>query len=402
MDTLLEMFDEITDVRDSTGKRHCLSHILVMSVCGILNKQIDFEDIHDYALAHEEYFNKKLELWSGIPCAATFRNVFRLIKPENFLKVFMEWIKKTVEKQSRKQIIIDGKAIRAATEKCRNENTPYIVSAYLADIGISIGQGKVEDKSNEITAIPELLELLDIGGCIITIDAIGTQTQIMDQIKKKKGNFVLPLKKNNKGAYKEVEEYFKDSLEKNFYERIKSKKLEDITTYVNSYGEEFEVYITRDKNHGRLEERIYVKTKNVVWLKDKKWKHVESVVMAINNVTIHDNSVRYYVSSIDLPAEDLGKIIRKHWQIENNLHWVLDMYFYEDLSRARKDRAIENLSLVRKLCYNIIKMDTRYDRLNKNGNLVKLSTKRKMNRYTNYPEEFEELLNVIIPQIYNK
>ena len=373
-----------------------------MSVCGILNKQIDFEDIHDYALAHEEYFNKKLELWSGIPCAATFRNVFRLIKPENFLKVFMEWIKKTVEKQSRKQIIIDGKAIRAATEKCRNENTPYIVSAYLADVGISIGQVKVEDKSNEITAIPELLELLDIGGCIITIDAIGTQTQIMDQIKKKKGNFVLPLKKNNKGAYKEVEEYFKDSLEKNFYERIKSKKLEDITTYVNSYGEEFEVYITRDKNHGRLEERIYVKTKNVVWLKDKKWKHVESVVMAINNVTIHDNSVRYYVSSIDLPAEDLGKIIRKHWQIENNLHWVLDMYFYEDLSRARKDRAIENLSLVRKLCYNIIKMDTRYDRLNKNGNLVKLSTKRKMNRYTNYPEEFEELLNVIIPQIYNK
>ena len=124
--------------------------------------------------------------------------------------------------------------------------------------------------------------------------------------------------------------------------------------------------------------------------------------MAINNVTIHDNSVRYYVSSVDLPAENLGKVIRKHWQIENNLHWVLDMYFYEDLSRNRKDKAIENLSLVRKLCYNIIKMDTRYDKLNKNGNLVKLSVKRKMNRYLNYPEEFEELLNVIIPQIYNK
>ena len=106
MDTLLEMFDEIADVRDSTGKRHCLSHILAMSVCSILNKQIDFEDIHDYALAHKEYFNKKLGLWNGIPCAATFRNVFRLIKPENFLKVFMEWIKKTVAKQSGKQIII--------------------------------------------------------------------------------------------------------------------------------------------------------------------------------------------------------------------------------------------------------------------------------------------------------
>ena len=174
MDTLLNMFDEVTDVRDSTGKRHCLSHILVMSVCGILNKQIDFEDIHDYALAHKEYFDKKLELWNGIPCAATFRNVFRLIKPENFLKIFMEWIKKTVARQSGKQIIIDGKAIRAATEKCVNGNIPYIVSAYLADIGISIGQVKVADKSNEITAIPNLLELLDIEGCIITIDAIGT------------------------------------------------------------------------------------------------------------------------------------------------------------------------------------------------------------------------------------
>ena len=402
LNTLQEMFDEVIDVRDSAGKRHCLSHILVMSVCGILNKQLDFEDIYDYAISHKEYFNKKLGLWNGIPCAATFRNVFRLIKPENFLTVFMEWIKKTVEKQSDKQIIIDGKAIRAATEKSINGNIPYIVSAYLADIGISIGQVKVDDKSNEITAIPNLLELLDIEGCIITIDAIGTQTQIMNQIKKKKGDFILPLKKNNQGTYREVEEYFKDCLELDFYEKIKFKKLEDTITYTNSYGEEFEVYVTRERNHGRLEERIYVKSKNIGWLKDKKWKYVKSIVMAINNVTIHDNSVKYYVSSVNLPADDLGKIIRKHWQIENNLHWVLDMYFWEDLSRNRKDNAVENLSLVRKICYNIIKMDTRYDKFNKNGNLVKLSVKRKMNRYANYPEEFEELLNVIIPQIYNK
>ena len=122
--------------------------------------------------------------------------------------------------------------------------------------------------------------------------------------------------------------------------------------------------------------------------------------MAINNTTVHDSSVRYYFSSIDLPVEELAKIIRKHWQIENNLHWVLDMYFYEDLSRSRKDHSLENLSILRKICYNIIKLDTRYDKVNKNGNLVKLSTKRKMNRYVNYPEEFEELLFEVIPQIY--
>ena len=402
MERLIEMFDEIIDVRDSRGKLHSATHIMVMSVCGILNKCMDFEDIYDYAKAKEKYFDKKLKLWNGIPCAATFRNVFRVIPAESFLTVFMNWIKETVERQTNKQIIIDGKAIRGATEKCINGNIPYIVSAYLADIGISIGQVKVDDKSNEIKAIPDLLELLDIGGCIITIDAIGTQSKIMDKIKDKGGEFVLPVKMNNKGINEEIIKYFKDSLEEDFKTLIQGKRKEEKIEYINKYGERLEVYITRENTHGREEERIYVKTNNVKWLKDKKCEHIKSIIMAINHTTVHDNSIRYYVSSIDIPVEELGKIIRKHWQIENNLHWVLDMYFYEDLSKNRKDNAMENLSILKKLCYNIIKLDTRYDKINKNGNLVKLSTKRKMNRYINYPNEFEELLNIIIPQIYFK
>lgn len=402
MERLIEMFEEIIDIRDSRGKLHSATHIMVMSVCGILNKCMDFEDIYDYAKAHEKYFNEKLNLWNGIPCSATFRNVFRVIPAESFLRVFMNWLKEIVNKQTKKQIIIDGKALRGATEKCTNGNIPYIVSAYLADIGISIGQVKVDDKSNEITAIPELLEILDIEGCIITIDAIETQTQIMDTIIKKGGNFVLPVKLNNKGANKETIDFFNDAIENDFNRKINSKKKKDSLEYKNRYEERFEVYITREKTHGREEERIYIKTNNVKWLKDKKWKHIKSVVMAINNTTVHDNSIRYYFSSIDLPVEELAKIIRKHWQIENNLHWVLDMYFYEDLSRNRKDNALENLSILKKLCYNIIKMDKRYDRINKNGNLIKLSTKRKMNRYINYPNEFEELLSTIIPQTYFK
>ena len=272
----------------------------------------------------------------------------------------------------------------------------------MADVGISIGQVNGDDKSNEITAIPELLEILDIEGCIITIDAIGTQTEIMDKIIKKGGNFVLPVKMNNKGANKETIEFFEDSIEEDFKEKIKSKKREENLEYINKNGEKFEVYITRENKHGRDEERIYVKSNNVKWLKNKKWKHIKSIVMAMNNTTIHDDSIRYYFSSIDLPVEELAKIIRKHWQIENNLHWVLDMYFYEDLSRNRKDNALENLSILRKICYNIIKLDTRYDKINKNGNIVKLSTKRKMNRYVNYPKEFEELLFEVIPQKYQK
>ena len=400
MKRLIEMFEEIIDVRDSSGKKHCLSHILVMSVCGILQKRMDFEDIYDYAKAHEKWFDKKLKLWNGIPSAGTFRNVFRLIPAENFLEIFLKWINCIVKEKTGKQIIIDGKAIKGATEKCTNSNIPYIVSAYLADIGISIGQVKVEEKTNEIKAIPELLEILDIEGCIITIDAIGTQTEIMDKIIKKGGDFVLPVKMNNKGANQETIEYFEDSIEEDFKDIIKSKKQEEIKEYINKYGERFEVYIKRENKHGREEERIYVKTNNVGWLKNKKWKHIKSIVMAISNTTVHDNSVRYYFSSIDIPVEELAKIIRNHWQIENNLHWVLDMYFYEDLSRNRKDNAMENLSILKKICYNIIKLDTRYDKVNKNGNLIKLSTKRKMNRYIDYPNEFEELLFKVIPQIY--
>lgn len=400
MERLVEMFEEIIDIRDSSGKRHCLTHILVMSVCGILQKRMDFGDIYDYVKAHEKWFNKKLRLWNGVPSVGTFRNVFRLIPADNFLEIFLKWINCIVKEQTGKQIIIDGKAIRAATEKCTNGNIPYIVSAYLADIGISIGQVKVDDKSNEITAIPELLEILDIDGCIITIDAIGTQTEIMDKIIKKGGNFVLPVKMNQKGANKDTVDFFEDSIEEDFKDKIKSKKKEDKLEYTNKYGENFEVYISRENTHGREEERIYVKSKNVTWLKNKKWRHVKSIIMAINNTTVHDDSVRYYFSSTDLPVEELAKIIRKHWQIENNLHWVLDMYFYEDLSRTRKDNALDNLSILKKLCYNIIKLDRRYDKVNKNGNLIKLSTKRKMNRYVDYPKEFEELLFKVIPQIY--
>ena len=401
MEKLKELFEEIIDVRDSSGKRHCLSHIMIIAVCGILNKCMDFEDIVDYAKAKKKWFDKYLKLWNGIPSPGTFRNVFRLVKAENFLTIFLEWINIIIEKKTGKQIIIDGKAIRAATEKCTNGNIPYIVSAYLADIGLSIGQIKVGEKSGEATAIPDLIELLDIEGCIITIDAIGTTKKIMDKIKDNKGEFVLALKDNFHDAYGEIKGYYEDALKELDLKGLsKSKLKKENKQYENRDNERFDIYITRDNEHGRKEERIYIKSNNVKWFSSNKWKHVKSVVMAINNTTVNDNKIRYFVSSIDLPAEELGKIIRKHWQIENNLHWVLDMYFYEDLSRNRKDYALDNLSLLRKICYNIMKLDTRYDKINGNGNLIKLSTKRKMNRYVNYPKEFEELLFKVLPELY--
>ena len=179
-----------------------------------------------------------------------------------------------------------------------------------------------------------------------------------------------------RGANKDTIDFFNDSIEKDFDQKVKSKKRIGYLEYKNSYSEKFEVYVTRENTHGREEERIYVKLKNVSWLKDKKWKHIKCVIMSIHNTTVHDNSVRYYFSSTNLPIEELAKIIRKHWQIENNLHWVLDMYFYEDLSRNRKDNAMENLSILKKLCYNIIKMGKRYDRVNKKWKFSKVKHKK--------------------------
>ena len=364
MDNLKRLFSELVDIRDSRGKRHCLMHILIMSVCAILRGYNDFDDIADFAKANEEWFNEHLNLWNGVPVAATMRNVFRIIPSDKFLEIFLMWINEIVKDKTDQQIIIDGKAIRAATEKSKNENTPYIVSAYIADMGISIGQRKIDKKSNEITAIPKLLDLLEINGCIITIDAIDTQTKIMDKIKEKGGDFILPLKKNQKGAYQEVQEYFTDSIDdKTLIELTQSKKHEEIIEFKNNYQENFNMYITRETGHGRKEERIYIKSTNVDWFVDEKFKHIKCIIMVIRNSSEHNTTINYYISSVDLPVEELAQIIRKHWQIENNLHWVLDMYFYEDLSRNRKDNALENLSLVRKICYNIIKLDKRYKKL---------------------------------------
>jgi len=397
---LIEVLSEITDVRDSRGKRHSLMHVLIMSVCAMLHGYNDFEDIYDYAKANEGWLDSKLKLWNGIPCARTINNVFRIIPAEAFMTAFMKWINIVVERATGCQIIIDGKGIRAAADKVRNGNTPYVVSAYLADLGISIGQKRIADKTNEIIAIPEVIKLLEIEGCIITIDAIGTQTKIMNLIKKKGADFVLPLKENQRGVYAEAAAYFEEVLTREDIANILSNpRYEYSCEYISLSGERLEIYVCREKAHGRRAERIYVKTRNVDWLKDGRFTHVVNVVKVITITTVHDNSEKYYVSSIELPVVELGKIIRKHWQIENNLHWVLDMYFYEDLSRITKDNALENMALLRKLVYNIIKLDNRHDTLNKNGNMVQLSLKRKINRYNLYPDEFEELLFSFLPAL---
>jgi predicted transposase YbfD/YdcC len=211
MDELKEILSGVIDPRDSRGKRHSILDILVIVVCGVMCGCQDFDDIEDYAKGKATFFKEYLDLWNGIPTAQTLRLTFRMIRPEEFMICFSQWIQQIVGSTTGKQIAIAGKAIRAAAEKMKNGNTPYVVNAYMTDIGLTIGQVKVEEKSNEITAIPKLLEMICIDGAIITIDAMGTQAEIMNDITSGGGDVVLCLKQNQKNAYEEVIEYFEQA-----------------------------------------------------------------------------------------------------------------------------------------------------------------------------------------------
>ena len=265
-----------------------------------------------------------------------------------------------------------GMGWRNAADKINGGNTPYIVSAFLTEAGISIGQVKCEEKSNEITAIPELLEILDISGCVITIDAIGCQSKIVKKIIEKEGHYCLSVKENQSNLYEDIDEYFRYAL-------ADRNESENISYHIKkSYG------------HGRIEKRKYYISNDedlIAHINDRnKWKKLKSVGMVENTrETDEKKSVqrKYYILDIDITAEKFAVITRNHWQIENGLHWILDVHFKEDFSTSKKDNSIFNLSLLRKICYNLIKLDDSFG---------KVSVKKKLNRY-NF--DFQLLRNLI-------
>lgn len=382
MNNLIVYLKELEDPRDTRGLKHELTNIIVMSIYGILCGNTDCESIAYFLELRKEYFIQLLKLEKGVPSADTLLRVFCIINPEKFMEIFSKWVRDIVKQKAAKiegmeVIPIDGKAVRAATEKIKGGNIPYVVSAFMSDLGISIGQVKVEEKSNEITAIPELLELIDIKGCIITIDAIGTQTEIVEKIIKKEGHYCLAVKGNQKELYKEIREYFEYMLTDKFEKR------------------QIEKFTMQDKGHGRLERReSYVITDIEMLNSCRRWKNIKSIGMTRNYREIEGETTvqdKYYISDLELSPEELGKITRKHWSIENNLHWVLDMYFKEDLSTNRKENAIHNFAMIRKICYNLIKLDDTVKRKEINKRMM----------YYNYDlDNLKRLIFEIYPSTY--
>ena len=276
------------------------------------------------------------------------------------------------------QIAIDGKAAKGAAAKMNGGNTPYIVSAFLTEVVISIGQAKCDAKSNEITAIPELLELLDISDCVITIDAMGCQAQIVKKIVEGSGHCCVSVKENQGNLYRDIDEYSKFALN-------------DVMERQN-----ISEHVTKSYGHGRIEKRRYYIVNDADLINHindrKKWKNLKSVGMVENTREIDGKKSvqrKYYILDIDITAEKFAEITRNHWQIENGLHWILDVHFKEDFSTSKKDNSIFNLSLLRKICFNLIKLDDSFG---------KISFKKKLNRYNFDFRLLENLIFNVIPQ----
>ena len=372
---LFERFEVLEDSRDERGKKYKLIDILIMTIYGLLCGLKDFTNIADFMKLKEDYFTKLLNLENGTPSHDCLSDLYASIDPKQFMKIFIEWTKDILEKKTGKKISIDGKAIKSATDKINNGNIPYIVSAFIGEIGLSIGEVKVDDKSNEITAIPELLDLLDIEGATITIDAIGTQEDIVNKIVNKGGHYVLSVKDNQRILKKEIKSQF--------------------DSYNNLLGNP-EVFhkSTVDKDHGRIEEREYYLTYNTSKITDKeKWNTVNAVAyMRVtrterDETTITDN---YYIIDNKIEIDKLIDAIRDHWNIECGLHWRLDVILDEDHSTNKVGNSIENLSIIRKIIFNLASLDNRFG---------KVPLQRKLTRYMLDFENIEKLIFEVIPSI---
>ena len=372
---LFERFEILEDPRDIRGKKYKLIDILIMTIYGLLCGLKDYVNIADFMKLKEDYFTKLLNLENGTPSHDCLSDVFAVIDSKKFMKIFIEWTKDIIKTKTGKKISIDGKAIKSATDKINNGNIPYIVSAFIGEIGLSIGQVKVDDKSNEITAIPDLLDLLDIEGATITIDAIGTQEEIVNKIVDKGAHYVLPVKDNQKELKKQIKSQFE--------------------SYNNLYGNN-EVFHkkTTEKDHGRIEEREYFLSYNTSKIKDKdKWKTVKAIAYTKVCRTYKDETImteNYYIIDYEISIEKLIESIRDHWNIECGLHWKLDVILDEDHSRNRVNNSINNLSIMRKIVFNLASLDNSFG---------KVPLQRKLTRYMLDFNNIEKLIFEVIPSI---
>lgn len=351
--TVISLFDCLEDVPDprvDRTKSHKLIDILVISICTFLCSGESFNDMEEFGYAKYDWLKTFLELPNGIPTHDTFNRVFAALDPQKFLESFLRWTQGLRTAVAGEIVAMDGKALRRALNK--GESIPYIVSAWAVENGLVLGQLKVAEKSNEITAVPKLLRALELRGCIVTTDAMGCQKKIAQQIIDSGADYVLALKGNHETVHEEVKTYLDDAI----CQQAADKSTRRSSTSELVYTE------TVEKDHGRLETRRYWQSENIGWFADlTKWKGLRSVGMVESVREIKgeiSTERRYFLCSLPCDITRFAKASRGHWGVENQVHWHMDVSFGEDQSRARTGYAAENLATLRRLALNMLKRET--------------------------------------------
>jgi predicted transposase YbfD/YdcC len=344
--SLSTYFDNIQDPRVDRTKQHLLKDIIIITILAVIAGADGWEDIENYGLSKQEWLEEFLELPNGIPSDDTFRRVFEKLDPKILEDKLCQWLQKIMGSVSSEIIPIDGKSLRGSYDREKGLKNLHLVTAWASEQRLVLGQVKVEDHSNEITAIPALLELIDITGAIITIDAMGTQTEIVRLIRQKKADYVLALKSNHPTLYNQVKDWFNIAITQKFM------------------GIEVSYDSRTEKEHHRIETRkvwaVSVASLGGLY-KQEQWAGLRTIVMVerirhLWNKTTRE--VHFYLSSLPVDAPINGRVIRQHWSIENQMHWSLDVTFNEDKCRIRSLNSPQNFALVRRMALNAVNQET--------------------------------------------
>jgi predicted transposase YbfD/YdcC len=338
-----EHFKDLNDPRVERTRKHPLINIVFIAVCGVLSGANSFAAIEEFGLDRRAWFARFLDLANGVPSDDTFARVLARLDPGAFEKCLLSWVQAVQEVTDHRLIAIDGKTLRGSYDRRGGKAAIHMVSAWASENKLSLGQVVVDEKSNEITAIPELLRLLDVSGALVTIDAMGCQKEIADSIREGKGDYVLAVKQNQPNLYEQVEEAIGAGLEQD--------------------ASDLDEHQTVEVGHGRQETRTYVVFPAPEAVDpDGAWRDLSAVGMAITESTDTQGrcrpEVRYYILSVLLSAKRFADAVRGHWGIENNLHWQLDVSFREDQCRVRTDHAPANLSVIRRFALTLLKRET--------------------------------------------
>jgi predicted transposase YbfD/YdcC len=336
-------FQDLQDPRVERTRKHPLINIIFIAVCGVLSGANSFAAIHEFAVDRRSWFARFLDLTNGIPSEDTLGRVLARLKPAEFEKGLLSWMQAVHALTAHRLIPIDGKTLRGSSDHGDGRAAIHMVSAWAAENQLSLGQVVVPEKSNEITAIPELLQLLDISGALVTIDAMGCQKEIAAEIRRGEGDYLLAVKQNQPTLYEQVDAA--------------------ITTALEEEAPDLDEHQTTETGHGRQETRTYAVLPAPETVDPEgQWPDLRAVGMAISERIEtqgrHSLETRFYILSRPLSAEEFAAAVRGHWGIENRLHWQLDVSFREDECRVHRDHAPANLSVIRRFALGLLKRET--------------------------------------------